>query len=138
MDGPFERNTNPSLQNSTNFDKNADLLDHQIVECLIAQPGLADKDIARKLGVSRATINKRRKHGGAKFLLESTFKLKQETLKRLAIMCLKKLEQHVGDSDPRISIAACGLILRSVETLRAIADVNDDSGLLQLKFGWGD
>lgn len=103
-------------QNLTILDKvyepDLDALDIAIVRELIENPATTDLQLAEKLVTSRQTINKRRNSKGVRTKLIDALSLTEKRIRRLAAKALNRLEQALDDPDPKIRLAAAGLLAK--------------------------
>jgi hypothetical protein len=93
-------------QNETKCAPDGDELDLRIAHALISGPRKTDQELAKILGVSRRTISRRRNSGSVQELFKKALDLPTEEIRRLFVKGLQKIEEHMDDSDPKISLAA--------------------------------
>jgi transcriptional regulator with XRE-family HTH domain len=89
-----------------------DELDLRIAHELISGPRKTDQEIAKNLGVSRRTISRRRNSDAVKELFKTALELPETELRRLLIKGLKKIEEHMDDANPKISLMAASQIAK--------------------------
>jgi DNA-binding Lrp family transcriptional regulator len=83
-----------------------DAVDFKIANALILTPRKTDKELATLLGLSQRTVNRRKNSESVQELLQNALKISSSEIQRLTVKALRKIEEHVDDTDPRISLAA--------------------------------
>ena len=92
-------------KSSQNLSK-IDPIDRQIISNLIQEPGLTDKEVGQKVGLSRQAIVKRKaKERFQKLYLQRLNEIDDHT-RSLVFKSLGTLNQLMDDPDPRIRLAA--------------------------------
>ena len=102
-------------QNATKSHKKkpgTDVLDRAIALNLIQRPGLTDEEIARELGVSRETVNRRKNMQSVTAIINHSLALPTKEIRRLMAKAFTKLEHHLDDPDPRVSLVAATQLLK--------------------------
>ena len=118
-------------QNVAKTIKNSDALDLKIVQSLVENPTLTDEALASTLGVARMTINRRRNQNGVKSLLADTLSIPSDELRRLMVKSLKRIEELLDDSDPRIRAFAATQLLKIGVQLKAAGLTDNLSGTVE-------
>lgn len=104
-----------------------DEIDKFIAKAIIENPSITDQALANSLNISRQTINRRRNSDHVKQLVSEIIAIPQDEVRRLSAKAMSKLDQLIGDTDPRIALAASLGILKIGIELRETFKAPDDS-----------
>jgi len=86
--------------------------DRALAVRLIENPSATDEKLAIWLQVSRQTINRHRNSEVVQSLVGEALTIPVKELQRLLAKSLMKIETHLDDSDPRISLPAAVQIIK--------------------------
>jgi hypothetical protein len=127
-------------QNVTEPDKIEDpaALDRAIANNLVLNPSTTDQELANLLGVSRATINRRKNCKAVQSLIKETLDIPRVEIQRLTLKALQKMADLLEDVDPKIQISAASQLLRLAEgQVRAVTRASS-SGMFGSKSVFGN
>jgi hypothetical protein len=105
-------------QNTTKPDNiPLNVIDAKLALLLIESPASTDQELAEKLGISRQTVNRRRKSKGVQKLFRSILAMPEREVRRILSKALARLESMLDNEDPRIQLAAAIALLKLGEGL---------------------
>jgi transcriptional regulator with XRE-family HTH domain len=116
--------TEQNLTESDNFSIGA--MDAKLALLLIEKPSSTDQELAMKLGISRQTVNRRKRSQTVQKIVRDTLAIPEREVRRLAAKALTRLETLLDHEDPRVKLAATLALVKLSE--RFMGD-NLDSGL---------
>ena len=87
-------------------EKAPDSTDRAIAMILVQNPTWTDQEIASKLNLSRATINRRRSSSRVMNVTEEIMAIPKYEIRRVTSKAFRKLEELIDDLDPRIALQA--------------------------------
>lgn len=90
-----------------------DPTDFAIVRELLSDPTQTDDGIAKKIGLSRQTVNKRRNSKSVQEEIKAKMEISSKRVEAVASKAWARLEELLEHPDPRIKLSAASAIIKA-------------------------
>ena len=127
-----------SEQNESKNHKNDSVLEMNIAQILISEPAVTDTEVAKRLNISRSTVNRKRNAPEVQKIIKEQFLINSEKINKLLFKALAVVDRSLESSDSKEALTAAVTMLRIFgETLSLQLKSNPEDNKLVYVAKWG-